>query len=196
MAKETIIKISDDLDGSDASSTVPFTWNSVAYEIDLSTRNTWEFEKAVAPYVAAARRVAATTRKSRGKKAANTPALSMDEIRSWAKDNGHKVADRGRIPAAVLDAFHAAKKAVTDTVAPPTAPAAPTPAKKTPAKQPPSHEGSSHEGSSHEGSSQEGSSYEGGSQEGGERCEAERGRDPVVGEGQRPQGRRPWPHPR
>jgi len=137
MAKETITRISDDIDGSDANSTVAFTWNGVAYQIDLSTKNIREFEKAVAPYVAAARRISGTARKPRGKNAASAPKLNLEEIRSWAKENGHKVADRGRIPGAVLDAFHAAKKAVTEIVAPPTPASAPRAAKKAPAQKAP-----------------------------------------------------------
>ncbi|MDQ2851903.1 MAG: Lsr2 family protein [Actinomycetota bacterium] len=29
-------------------------------------------------------------------------------IREWARNNGHKVSDRGRIPAAILTTYHAA----------------------------------------------------------------------------------------
>jgi hypothetical protein len=51
------------------------------------------------------RRRATKKRNTRGK-ARSAP--SMAEVRAWAQANGHRVADRGRIPASVIDAFTAA----------------------------------------------------------------------------------------
>ena len=48
----------------------------------------------------------------------------LGEVRSWARANGMKVSERGRIPAALLEAYDAANKAPGDTPAPPTEPAA------------------------------------------------------------------------
>lgn len=140
MAKETVTRLIDDIDGTDAVSTIQFTWSAVAYEIDLSEKNRREFEQALAKYVAAAHRVSGSARrlpasKALTRKADSAPKLNLEELRAWAKDNGHKVADRGRIPAAVVEAFHAAKSAITETIAPETAPSK-APAGKAPAKAP------------------------------------------------------------
>lgn len=36
---------------------------------------------------------------------------SVAEIRAWARDNGHAVGTRGRLPQAVVDAYKAARAA-------------------------------------------------------------------------------------
>lgn len=104
MAKTIVTQYTDDIDGSKAQGTIQFSYNGSAYEIDLSTKNTKAFEKALSPYIDAARKVrrpaGATTRRAR-----QTPAANLAEIRTWAQSNGHEVADRGRIPAAVVEAF-------------------------------------------------------------------------------------------
>jgi hypothetical protein len=108
MAKIVVTQYTDDLDGSKAQGTVRFSYAGAAYEIDLSPKNTKALEKALAPYIAASRKVRAnparaTRRTTRATKAAANSGLG--EIRAWARSNGYTVADRGRIPAAVVEAF-------------------------------------------------------------------------------------------
>ena len=55
MASKTITRLTDDLDGSTDERTVSFGWDGGQYEIDLSKKNIATFEKALAPYVEAAR---------------------------------------------------------------------------------------------------------------------------------------------
>jgi hypothetical protein len=99
--------MTDDLDGSKADRTITFAWGGTSYEIDLSKRNASAFEKAVAPYVASARRVRGTA--SRGRRAAVGRASGdVRAIREWAKANGYDVADRGRIPHEIQDAYQSA----------------------------------------------------------------------------------------
>ena len=59
MAKKTVVSeiLIDDLDGGDADRTVRFSWDGVAYELELSKKNAQAFDKTMKPYVAAARRV-------------------------------------------------------------------------------------------------------------------------------------------
>ena len=106
VAKTIVTEYTDDLDGSKAQGTVRFSFGGTAYEIDLSSKNTKAFEKVLSPYLAAARKVrggvGAPSRRSRS--AAN-PKRNLGEIRAWAQSNGYQVADRGRIPAAVIEAF-------------------------------------------------------------------------------------------
>jgi hypothetical protein len=104
MAKNIVTQYTDDIDGSRAQGTIQFSYNGSAYEIDLSTKNAKAFEKALSPYIDAARKIrrpaGATTRRAR-----HTPAANLADVRAWAQSNGYEVAGRGRIPAAVLEAF-------------------------------------------------------------------------------------------
>lgn len=113
MAKETVVTevLTDDLDGSTADRTVRFSWDGATYEIELSKKNASALEKAVAPYVAASRKVAgANGRRRRTAAPAPRPAVTSDlaTVRAWARDNGYTVSDRGRISSAVIDAYRAA----------------------------------------------------------------------------------------
>jgi hypothetical protein len=115
MAKktETIVTVTDDLDGSKAATTVSFAWKGIAYEVDLSKKNASAFQQAVAPYVANARKLAGTRGPRRRKAVASGRATSgrqqVQAIRAWAKANGHKVSERGRIAQSIQDAYRAAK---------------------------------------------------------------------------------------
>lgn len=118
MAKTTVVRLTDDLDGSEADRTIRFGWGAVSYEIDLNAKNAQAFEDAIAPYLSAAQRVtaarhpAAPARASRTRVARAGAVSDHAAVRSWAAGNGHQVADRGRIPAAVLAAFQQAQRTV------------------------------------------------------------------------------------
>lgn len=108
MAQKVHILLVDDLDGSDASETVTFGLDGTSYEIDLNDKNAAKLRDALAGYVGNGRRVAGTrrgsTRKSSG---ATNLGPSAREVRDWARSNGFKVPDRGRIPGDVREAFDA-----------------------------------------------------------------------------------------
>ncbi len=106
MAQKVNIVLVDDIDGSDASQTVSFGLDGATYEIDLNDKNASKLRDALAGYVGHARKV--TT--SRGRKARTTTSgPSARELRDWARSNGFKVSDRGRVPAEVREAFDAAR---------------------------------------------------------------------------------------
>lgn len=107
MAKKvtTIVELTDDLDGSKADRTVSFGFEGKNYEIDLSKRNANAFEKSMRPYVAAARQVRPSRRTSVRSSAARGPKRDLAAVRAWAKENGYQVSDRGRVPAAVIEAY-------------------------------------------------------------------------------------------
>jgi hypothetical protein len=108
MAKQTVVTelLVDDLDGSTADRTVNFTWDGTSYEIELSRKNAVAFEKAVKPYVDAARRM----RAGRSRRGSNSRSGKRDlgVIRDWAAKNGFEVSSRGRIASSVIDAYEAA----------------------------------------------------------------------------------------
>jgi len=105
MAQRTEVHLVDDLDGSEASETVTFAIDGAAYEIDLSSAHASELHKALQPYVLAARKVSGTRRASKGSR---TGAPSPADVRAWAKAEGLKVSDRGRVPDELIVKFRTA----------------------------------------------------------------------------------------
>lgn len=114
MAQKHIVQLIDDLDQSVAEETVTFALDGTNYEIDLSTRNAAKLRDVMANYVANARRA---SRSGQGRAATSgrrsRPARGDREqthaIREWARNNGHKIGEKGRIPAHILDAYNAKK---------------------------------------------------------------------------------------
>ena len=106
MARTVAVVMTDDLDGSSAAETVMFGFEGVTYEIDLSERNRAKLQRDLAPYVAAGRRVSRSRR--RGSDRQSGPRVDRAAVRAWAKDNGLKVSERGRISADVINRYEAA----------------------------------------------------------------------------------------
>lgn len=106
MATQTTTQIFDDLDESPNATTVSFGYGGKELEIDLSKKNRAALDKALKPYVEAARTVHT---KATGRAAATRKSSSADlaAIRTWAAENGINVSGRGRISAAVVAAYNA-----------------------------------------------------------------------------------------
>lgn len=110
MVSRTVVTLVDDLDGkevSDSGRTVGFSFDGVDYQIDLGRKNLDKLEKALGPFIAVATKVSGRRPSSRSTKTSG-PAVDTKAIRRWAKESGYEVSERGRIPAAVVDAWHAA----------------------------------------------------------------------------------------
>jgi hypothetical protein len=105
MAKTVAVVISDDIDGSDGAETVTFGLDGVTYEIDLAEKNRVKFENVLAPYIEHGRRVRPQRRASQG--ASASPRVDRASVRAWAKANGLKVSERGRISAEVIAQYEA-----------------------------------------------------------------------------------------
>lgn len=114
MAKKTIARYFSDISG-DAidteSPSVTFSIDGTTYEIDLTAAEQAALTEALAPYVAAGRKVARG--QSRGPSRSRSAASSSSgtppkEIRSWAESQGIAMPTRGRIPGAVVEAYNAA----------------------------------------------------------------------------------------
>lgn len=105
MARKVITSYVDDIDGSEAEGTVTFSLDGVAYEVDLSAKNASKLRDVLEPYINAGRKVGG--RRSSGA-SKSTGRNDLAAIRAWAKDNGHDVSERGRIPAAVIEAYDSA----------------------------------------------------------------------------------------
>jgi hypothetical protein len=110
MAKKMIESLTDDIDGTPADRTVLFSYDGSSYEIELSKKNRTAFDKAVAPYVKAARVVRGTSGAASGRtRKRATKHRDLGEIRNWANENGYSVSDRGRVPIKVIEAYEAAR---------------------------------------------------------------------------------------
>ena len=110
MAQRVSIELVDDLDGSSADETVSFALDGTAYELDLSAANATALRKALAGYVGHARRVSSSSRRSTSSSRRSSGSSDARAIREWARANGHKVPDRGRVSAQVKAAYEAATK--------------------------------------------------------------------------------------
>jgi hypothetical protein len=112
MAQKVTVSLVDDLSGSQADETVEFGLDGKNYEIDLSSDNAERLRKALAAFVAAARRPGAGRRQSARTAGVRRPAVDREQnqaIRDWARKKGMEVSDRGRIPAEVLEGYNQAK---------------------------------------------------------------------------------------
>jgi hypothetical protein len=113
MAQKIQTLLIDDLDGGEAEGTARFGLDGTDYEIDLSTAHAKALRKAVETYIEAGRKVSSPARRigrgSGGRAVSAGPKPS--EVRDWAKSQGIKVNDRGRVPAELVVKFKAAAEA-------------------------------------------------------------------------------------
>jgi hypothetical protein len=107
MATKTEVVLLDDLDGEPADETVKFALDGTQYEIDLSKYHAEALRENLEDYVRVARRVGRQVKTAVATRR-NTDRSELTAIRAWANENGHTVANRGRIPTAVIEAYRAA----------------------------------------------------------------------------------------
>jgi len=105
MAQKVQVILVDDIDGGAADETVSFSLDGVSYEIDLSTKNAGAFRDAFAQYVGTARKVGSRSGSRSGRRRSTGGDNRTAQIREWARANGQKVNDRGRISATVVEAY-------------------------------------------------------------------------------------------
>jgi len=107
MAQKHIVQLIDDLDGVEAQETVAFSLDGTRYEIDLSERNANQLRDALSVYIANARRATryGTPANGRGRNH-RADREQTAAIRAWARNNGYRIGDKGRIPSQVLEAYH------------------------------------------------------------------------------------------
>lgn len=106
MAKETVVRLIDDIEGGTAQDTFRYTFDSVEYEIDLNEKNAARFREAMDEWIASSRRVGGR-RRPRSASGAQ-PAVETKKIREWAQANGHAVGATGKISESVRQAYAAA----------------------------------------------------------------------------------------
>ncbi|MFT4235681.1 MAG: Lsr2 family protein [Microbacterium sp.] len=112
MARKIIHQLVDDLDGTvlepGEGESVSFALDGKAYEIDLTDRNAAELRSTLNRYISAGRRAGTAVAATRGTSRRRSGQVDYAPIRAWAKENGYKVSERGRVSAEVLAAYEAA----------------------------------------------------------------------------------------
>ncbi len=112
MAQKTYVTLVDDIDESEASETVSFGLDGTQFEIDLNDAHAAQLRDALASWVGHARRAgrtAAPRKAGRSRPAATgSDREHTQQVREWARQNGHEVSDRGRLSSKVAEAYEAA----------------------------------------------------------------------------------------
>ncbi|MEY9988501.1 hypothetical protein ABIE67_000533 [Streptomyces sp. V4I8] len=109
MAQKVVTVYTDDLTGteSDEVSTHRFSLNGVEYEIDLTPENYDKLDAALRPFIERGRKIGRAKYAGRARKE-TVSGPSAEEVRAWARANGHEVNVRGRVPREIREAFEAA----------------------------------------------------------------------------------------
>lgn len=104
----------DEVEGAE---TIAFGLDGTSYELDACTEHAAGLRDAFAPFVGAARRAgrapAGGAARRSGRPTSRPAAAGSDRervqaVREWARSNGHAVSERGRLSAAVQEAYDAA----------------------------------------------------------------------------------------
>ena len=110
MARRVVHHVIDDLDGSPDATTIHFSLDGRAYEIDLSSRNEAKLRDALSPFISHGKRLATGRKRPGGRlsRIETTDQTDRDQAqraRRWALDHGVQLPSRGRVAQAVLDAL-------------------------------------------------------------------------------------------
>lgn len=108
MAKKTVVILSDDIDGSEASQTVYFGLDGSEYEIDLNDQHANELREALQRFTDAARKVSGSRGRQAGRKPASHGGPDAKAVRLWAAEQDLQVNTRGRIQADIVEKYEAA----------------------------------------------------------------------------------------
>jgi Lsr2 len=108
MAQQIQTLFIDDIDGGAAEGTVRFALDGTDYEIDLSSKHSAELHDALRKYVDHARKVGGTVRRPSSRGGRRPSTVDTMAVRAWARENGHDIKDRGRVPADLIVKYQAA----------------------------------------------------------------------------------------
>ncbi len=112
MAQRTVVRLTDDIDGSEATQTLTFGLDGTTYEIDLNDTHAEDLREILAPYVSVGRKVSGAV--NRGRSATTAPKQRASSevdpraVRAWAEANNITVSPRGRIKADIVEQYRAA----------------------------------------------------------------------------------------
>lgn len=108
MATKTIVQKIDDIDGSEATTTVHIGYQGADYLVDLNDVHATELDDFLRELIAVADAIKPeeVQRPRRGKSAGAATKIDGPAIRAWANENGYEIGDRGRIPATIIEAYN------------------------------------------------------------------------------------------
>lgn len=107
--QKTVVILSDDIDGSEASQTIRFSLDNTEYEIDLNEGHANELRQALERFTAVARETSGGRgRLAAARKSASPGGPDAKAVRQWAAKNGISVNTRGRVQAEVVEKYVAA----------------------------------------------------------------------------------------
>lgn len=105
MAQKVSVVLLCDMHGdgmTEAQETVSFAVDGGAYEIDVCASHAGELRDKLAPFTEHARRARGAGPAPRGRRRTTLDRARTAQIRVWAKERGHELSERGRIPASVV----------------------------------------------------------------------------------------------
>jgi hypothetical protein len=106
---ETLITLTDDLDGSTKSiETLTFSMDGQSFEIDLGPKNAKALRADFEKWSTSARKAKRTTATRARRGSVPKPVSEAAAIRTWAAENGIEVPARGRIPSAIAEQYASA----------------------------------------------------------------------------------------
>jgi hypothetical protein len=116
MAKRTVTVMTDDIDGSEATQSIDFSYRGKSYSIDLNDQHAEELDEMMAPYISAAAdtsrgggvRSGRSSSPSRSRSSSGRSDVDPKQVRAWAEANGVEVSPRGRISASVIEQYRQA----------------------------------------------------------------------------------------
>jgi Zn-finger nucleic acid-binding protein len=113
MARHVVVQVSCDVCEATDATSVEFSVDRSAFEIDLCPEHRGQFTNALAPFVSQARSArtrggapAASSAPTRAK-SGRRDAAQTEAIRAWARENGFQINSRGRIPGHIEAAYNA-----------------------------------------------------------------------------------------
>lgn len=107
MAQRVQVQLIDDITGEEAEETITFGLDGITYEIELTAENARQLREQLRPYLESGRR---TSGRAGSRQRSETPGSKDDvrRIRQWARENGYKLSDRGRISRGIVEAYRMA----------------------------------------------------------------------------------------
>ena len=110
MATQTTVLFVDDIDGStEGVEHYTFSWLGTDYEIDLAPKSAKKLTDVMNLYTVKATRVfmsrSAGSDRGRGSASPRPSKEEVQAVRSWAREQGLEVSDRGRVSSAVKEAY-------------------------------------------------------------------------------------------
>ncbi|MGO4586743.1 Lsr2 family protein [Arthrobacter sp. 2RAF6] len=109
MTREVIPRLVDDLDGSEATQTIEFSFQGISYQFDLNDSNATYFESLLSPYIEKGAKQGGVTAGTKRTAAASTLTKARTKrLRAWALEHQIPMADRGKIAQHIVERYESA----------------------------------------------------------------------------------------